>query len=64
MISDYRGLVQLRSGTQCKRQRCNHRVTRAGNVRNAAPELSGIFLKENDIAPLAAFLRALNEDYD
>ncbi|HXJ56323.1 MAG TPA: hypothetical protein VNU68_06630 [Verrucomicrobiae bacterium] len=39
-------------------------LTRAGNVRNAAPELSGIFLKENDIAPVAAFLRALNEDYE
>jgi cytochrome c peroxidase len=39
-------------------------LARAGKVRNAAPELSGIFLKDQDIAPLAAFLRALNEDYE
>jgi hypothetical protein len=40
------------------------RLGRAGKLRNAAPELSGIFLKEEDIAPLAAFLRSLNEDYE
>jgi cytochrome c peroxidase len=40
------------------------RLARAGRLRNAAPELSGIFLQEEDIAPLAAFLRALNEDYE
>jgi cytochrome c peroxidase len=40
------------------------RLGREGNVRNAAPELSGILLKEEDIAPLAAFLRSLNEDYE
>ena len=40
------------------------RLARDGKVRNAAPELSGILLKEEDIAPLAAFLRALNEDYE
>lgn len=40
------------------------RLTREGKVRNAAPELSGILLKEDDIAPLAAFLRSLNEDYE
>jgi cytochrome c peroxidase len=40
------------------------RLARAGKLRNAAPELSGIFLKEEDIAPLAAFLRSLNEDYE
>jgi hypothetical protein len=39
-------------------------LARAGKLRNPAPELSGIFLKETDIAPLAAFLRALNEDYE
>ncbi len=37
---------------------------RAGQVRNGAPELSGIELQEEDVAPLAAFLRALNEDYE
>ena len=37
---------------------------RAGTLRNADPALAGIFLTEEDIAPLAAFLRALNEDYD
>ncbi len=40
------------------------RLARDGKVRNAAPELSGILLKYEDIAPLAAFLRALNEDYE
>jgi len=39
-------------------------LAREGKVRNAAPELSGIFLTRDDIAPLAAFLRALNEDYE
>lgn len=39
-------------------------LARDGKVRNAAPELSGILLKEDDIAPLAAFLRSLNEDYE
>lgn len=37
---------------------------RAGTLRNADPALAGISLTEDDIAPLAAFLRALNEDYD
>jgi cytochrome c peroxidase len=36
---------------------------RAGRLRNGAPELSGIFLREADIEPIAAFLRSLNEDY-
>lgn len=40
------------------------RLARDGKVRNAAPELSGILLKQEDIAPLAAFLRSLNEDYE
>jgi cytochrome c peroxidase len=37
---------------------------RAGQVRNAAPELAAMRLGEEDVAPLAAFLRALNEDYE
>jgi len=32
-------------------------------VRNASPELAGIRLDASDVAPLAAFLRSLNEDY-
>lgn len=40
------------------------RLARAGTLRNAAPELSGIQLAEEDIAALAAFLRSLNEDYE
>jgi cytochrome c peroxidase len=36
---------------------------RQGKVRNADPEMSGIRLNKSDIAPLAAFLRSLNEDY-
>lgn len=40
------------------------RLAREGKVRNASPEMSGIFLKQEDIVPLAAFLRALNEDYE
>jgi len=39
-------------------------LARAGQLRNAAPELADIRLREEDIAPLAAFLRALNEDYE
>jgi hypothetical protein len=38
-------------------------LARAGAVRNAAPELSGISLDNSAIPPLAAFLRSLNEDY-
>ena len=39
-------------------------LARDGQMRNAAPELGGILLKDEDMAPLAAFLRALNEDYE
>lgn len=39
-------------------------LARGGSVRNAAPEISGIFLSDADLAPLAAFLRSLNEDYE
>ena len=35
---------------------------RAGSVRNADPELSGILLDGSAVAPLAAFLRALDEE--
>jgi hypothetical protein len=36
----------------------------SGALRNAAPELSGAALTGKDVTPPAAFLRALNEDYD
>ena len=36
---------------------------RAGMLRNGAHELAGIALGPNDTAPLAAFLRSLDEDY-
>lgn len=36
---------------------------RAGLLRNGAHELGGIALKPDDVAPLAAFLRSLDEDY-
>lgn len=39
-------------------------LARRGKLRNGAPELSSITLDEEDIKPLAAFLRSLNEDYD
>jgi len=38
-------------------------LARAGEVRNASPELSEVRIDVTDIAPLAAFLRSLNEDY-
>lgn len=37
---------------------------RAGEIRNPAPELRGMALVPHDLTPLAAFLRALNEDYE
>jgi cytochrome c peroxidase len=37
---------------------------RAGTLRNGAPELAGVELSPADVAPLAAFLRSLNEDYE
>jgi len=40
------------------------KLARAGKLRNADRQLSGIFLSAEDIAPLAAFLRSLNEDYE
>ncbi len=36
----------------------------AGRLRNADPNIAGISIDEQDAAALAAFLRALNEDYD
>ncbi|MCA9771273.1 MAG: hypothetical protein KC466_02635, partial [Myxococcales bacterium] len=39
-------------------------LARDGGVRNGAPELAGIALVDEDVAPLAAFLRSLDEDYD
>ncbi len=38
-------------------------LQRAGLLRNGDQELGGIGLTGQDVAPLAAFLRALNEDY-
>jgi cytochrome c peroxidase len=38
-------------------------LARAGTLRNGAPELRGIALTPSDAAPLVAFLKALNEDY-
>ncbi len=39
-------------------------LARQGTLRNGAAELKGIVLTDVDVAPLAAFLRALNEDYE
>lgn len=39
-------------------------LARQGRLRNAAPALRGIRLEEADVAPLSAFLRSLNEDYE
>ena len=39
-------------------------LAREGALRNAAPELRSVFLTPADAAPLAAFLRSLNEDYE
>jgi hypothetical protein len=37
-------------------------LARAGMVRNAAPQLGGISLDVSAVGPLAAFLRALDEE--
>lgn len=39
-------------------------MMRAGSVRNGDARLAGIALNADDVAPLVAFLRALNEDYN
>jgi hypothetical protein len=49
VVRSYKGIAEL---------------ARTGEVRNGAPELEGITLAEGDIAPLSAFLKALNEDYN
>ena len=36
---------------------------RTGTLRNGAPQLQGIALTAGDVAPLVAFLKSLNEDY-
>jgi cytochrome c peroxidase len=36
---------------------------RLGRVRNASPDVMRIFIGEDDVAPLLAFLDSLNEDY-
>lgn len=38
-------------------------LARSGQLRNAAPELSGISLDDSAVVPLVAFLRALDENY-
>ncbi len=37
--------------------------SRAGTLRNGDTQLQGIALKPNDVAPLVAFLKSLDEDY-
>jgi cytochrome c peroxidase len=38
-------------------------LARAGELRNGSPEISDVRIDATDVAPLAAFLRSLNEDY-
>jgi cytochrome c peroxidase len=38
-------------------------LARSGKLRNASPELFAVHINYTDVAPLAAFLRSLNEDY-
>jgi cytochrome c peroxidase len=38
-------------------------MAREGKLRNASPELLHVQIADADVAPLAAFLRSLNEDY-
>ncbi len=40
------------------------RLARAGSLRNGATALRRMAIDEGDVAPLAAFLRALDEDYE
>ncbi|HXJ34023.1 MAG TPA: hypothetical protein VMS22_08260 [Candidatus Eisenbacteria bacterium] len=39
-------------------------LARAKRVRNGAKALAGVALRAEDVAPLAAFLRSLNEDFE
>ena len=43
--------------------RRNADLARAGRLRSAAPELSGIALTDSDVEALVAFLKSLNVDY-
>jgi len=43
--------------------RANSALERGGRLRNGSAPLAGIALADADVAPLAAFLRALDEDY-
>lgn len=38
-------------------------LARSGELRNGAAPMAGIALRTDDVGPLAAFLRSLNEDY-
>ena len=38
-------------------------LARSGKIRNASPKLGDININSDDIVPLSAFLRSLNEDY-
>lgn len=38
-------------------------LARTGKLRNASPEIKDVHIDQEDVAPLAAFLRSLNEDY-
>lgn len=38
--------------------------SRAGTLRNGAPQLQGMALAAADLSPLVAFLKSLNEDYE
>jgi len=40
------------------------RLAQQHQLRNAAPELSNMFIDQSDVAALSAFLNALNEDYN
>jgi hypothetical protein len=39
-------------------------MARNGQLRNASPDLLDVHIDARDVAPLTAFLRALNEDYE
>jgi cytochrome c peroxidase len=39
-------------------------LARAQQLRDSSPEISVVFIDQTDVAPLSAFLNALNEDYD
>ena len=53
-LEDVRALLRRHVGARA----------RSGRLRNGAPELARMRIGEADVAPLAAFLRALNEDYE